>query len=133
MKGVKMRLLKQLKKILKEDNKAELSEFINMLMETDSNEKNDYYGSSIEELGSKTGCYTGFGCIILYKLGYLQAQQDMGKQINILDDKILNTKERLLIRLYRQLSDDNKCVLISDANTLIRAEDLQEQAKKVSN
>ena len=57
----------------------------------------------------------------------------MGKQINVLDDKILNRKERLLIRLYRQLSDDNKCVLISDANTLIRAEDLQEQAKKVSN
>lgn len=128
-----MRLLTQLKKILKEDNRTELSEFINMLLETDINEKDKYCGSSVTKLCSLYGYDRGPGCILIFKLGYLQAQQDMGKQINILDDKILNTKERFLIRLYRQLSDDNKCVLISDANTLIRAEDLQEQAKKVSN
>lgn len=126
-----MRLLTQLKKILKEDNKAELSEFINMLLETDINKKDDYCGSSVMKLCSLYGNDRGPGCILVFKLGYLQAQQDMGKQINELDDKILNRKERLLIRLYRQLSDDNKNILISDANTLKRAEDLKENAKNV--
>lgn len=124
-----MRLLTQLKKIVRDEDNTKIHEFVSMINSTEV--KGRCYGSDLEHLFRASGGILGVN--VLFKFGYLQAMQDMGgkcKEIVTLDEEILSRSEKRLIKMYRQISEEDKYILLADAHSLISVDNLKKQARE---
>lgn len=125
-----MRLLTQLKKIVRDEDNIKMHEFVSMINSTDV--KGRCYGSDLEYLFRASGEKI-LGVNVLFKFGYLQAMQDMGKECKeevTPDEEILSRSEKSLVEMYRQISEEDKFILLADAHSLISVENLKKKARE---
>ena len=123
-----MRLLTQLKKIVRDRDEVKMQEFVDMVSKAEA--QGSYYGNDLHLFRIASGGTEINGNNMLFKFGYLQAMQDMGKECNEVvpaEENILSGNEKRLVEIYRQLPEERKYILRENADTLLSVEFLDIQ------
>lgn len=118
-----MRLLTQLKKIVRDRDEVKIQEFVDMVQAAEV--KGSYYGNDLHFFRLASGGNEIIGNNMLFKFGYLQAMQDMGKECNEVvpaEENILSRNEKHLVEIYRRLPEEGKYILRENADTLLSVE-----------